>query len=213
MIADIAELELSAGARAGAQVAIDTNDLTPGYSLRGRVENLETGPVTSALFGSAVLSGRSTLALDVTSYGETPIEVMRRLSGKASLTMPEGCRLAFDVKALRGAAKADASSGWGALAKGQTSLDQVEMRALLRNGVLFADAVRGSAGGLGLGATGSVDIVDKRLDLSVAMKPNVPTDRPITSGDLAGGETVRVSGSWHEPVVGGRKDGALDQPN
>ena len=35
MIADIAELELPAGARAGAQVAIDTNDLTPGYSLRG----------------------------------------------------------------------------------------------------------------------------------------------------------------------------------
>jgi AsmA protein len=213
MIADIAELELPAGARAGAQVAIDTNDLTHGYSLRGRVENLETGPVAAALFGSAVLSGRSTLALDVTSYGETPVEVMRRLSGKASLTMPEGCRLALDVKALRGAARAEASSGWGALAKGQTSLEQVELRALLRNGVLFADAVRGSAGGIGLGAVGHVDIVDGRMDLSVAVKPNVPIDRPITSADLAGGETVSVSGSWREPVVGGRKDGALDQPN
>lgn len=213
MIADIAELELPAGARAGAQVAIDTNDLTPGYSLRGRVENLEAGLVTTALFGSAVLSGRSNLALDVTSYGETPVEVMRRLSGKASLVMPEGCRLTLDVKALRGAAKADASSGWGALAKGQTSLEQVEMRALLRNGVLFADAVRGSAGGIGLGAVGQMDIVDGRMDLSVAVKPNVPTDRPITSADLAGGETVSVSGPWREPVVGGRKDSTLDQPN
>src|SRR4029077_19237612 len=81
MIADIAELELPAGARAGAQVAIDTNDLTPVYTLRGRIESLETGPVPTALFGSPVLSGRSTLSLDVTSYGETPVEVMRRLSG------------------------------------------------------------------------------------------------------------------------------------
>ena len=58
-----------------------------------------------------------------------------------------------------------------------------------------------------------MDIVDGRMDLSVAVKPNVPTDRPITSADLAGGEMVSVSGPWREPVVGGRKDSTLDQPN
>ena len=215
MIADIAELELAAGARASAQVAIDTNDGSPTYSLRGRVENFEAGQASAAVFGATVLAGRSTLVLDVASHGETPAQVMRRLSGKASLAMPEGGRLALDIKALRGAVTAEASSGWGALGKGQTSLEQVEARAMLRDGVLFADVVRGAAGSIGLGAVGQVDIVDGRLDLNIAVKPNVPTDRPLTSADLAGGETVSLRGSWQEPVVGGGQQSGVvgDPPN
>jgi AsmA protein len=213
MIADVAELELPAGARANAQVAIDTNDGSPNYSLRGRVENFEVGPAAAALFGSTVLSGRSTMVLDVASHGETPAEVMRRLSGKAAMTIPEGGRLAVDIKALRGAAKAQVSSGWGAIGKGQTSLEQLEARVALRNGVLVADAVRGAAGGIGLGVTGLVDIVDGRLDLNVAVKPNVPTDRPLTPADLLGGETVGLHGSWREPEIGaGRPSGDAGEP-
>jgi AsmA protein len=213
MIADIAELELPAGARASAQMAIDGNDLAANYTLRGRVENFEAASASAALFGTAVLSGRSTLVLDVASNGETPGEVMRRLSGKASLAMPEGGRLALDVKALRGAAKADASSGWGALGKGQASLEQVEVRGVLRNGMLFTDAVRGAAGGIGLSAAGYVDIVDGRMDLSVGVKPSVPSDRPLTSADLVGGETVSLRGTWREPLVGGRRNDPGDPPN
>ena len=138
---------------------------------------------------------------------------MRRLSGKASLAMPEGGRLALDVKALRGAAKADASSGWGGLGKAQTSLEQVEARCVLRNGMLFTDAVRGAAGGAGLSATGYVDIVDGRMDLNVAVKSNVPSDRPLTPADLVGGETVSLRGTWREPVVGGPLSDPGEPPN
>jgi AsmA-like C-terminal region len=127
--------------------------------------------------------------------------------------MPEGGRLAADIKALRNAAKAQTSSGWGAIGKGQTSLEQLEARVALRNGVLVADAVRGAAGGIGLGATGLVDIVDGRLDLNVVVKPNVPTDRPLTAADLLGGETVGLHGSWREPEVGaGRASGEAGEP-
>jgi len=213
MIADIAELELPAGARASAQMAIDGNDLTPNYTLRGRVENFEAASASAAIFGVAALSGRSTLVLDVASSGETPGEVMRRLSGKTSLLMPEGGRLALDVKALRGVSKADAIPGWGGLGKGQTSLEQVEMRGVLRNGMLFADAVRGAAGGVGLSATGYLDIVDGRMDLSVGVKSNVPSDRPLTRADLVGGEAVRLRGTWREPLLGGADSDPGDPPN
>jgi AsmA protein len=213
MIADIAELELPAGARASAQMAIDGNDLTPNYTLRGRVENFEAASASAAIFGVAALSGRSTLVLDVASSGETPGEVMRRLSGKTSLLMPEGGRLALDVKALRGVSKADAIPGWGGLGKGQTSLEQVEMRGVLRNGMLFADAVRGAAGGVGLSATGYLDIVDGRMDLSVGVKSNVPSDRPLTRADLVGGEAVRLRGTWREPLLGGAESDPGDLPN
>ena len=210
LIADIAELEMHTG-RASGQITADSNELVPGYAVRGRVENFEAATATAALFGSTVLSGRATLAFDVSTYGQTPVEVMRRLSGKATLTMPEGGRLALDMKALRGV-KAGAGPGWGALAKGQTSLEPVEARAFLQGGVLFTDAVRGLSGAAGLGATGRVDIVEGSLDLSLSVKANVPTDRPLTAGDLTGGETVSVRGSWREPVVRGQDDATGDQP-
>jgi hypothetical protein len=62
---------------------------------------------------------------------------------------------------------------------------------------------------------GQVDIVDGRLDLNIAVKPNVPTDRPLMSADLAGGETVSLRGSWQEPVVGGGQQSGVvgDPPN
>jgi hypothetical protein len=181
--------------------------------LRGRLENFEAASASAAVFGTAVLSGRSTLVLDVASNGETPGEVMRRLSGKASLVMPEGGRLALDVKALRGAAKAEISSGWGGLGKGQASIEQVEVRGVLRNGMLFTDAVRGAAGGIGLSVAGYVDIVDGRMDLNVGVKPSVPSDRPLTSADLVGGETVSLRGTWREPLVGRPRSDPGEPPN
>ena len=47
-------------------------------------------------------------------------------AGKATLTMPEGGRVAMDMKALRTAAKTNGPAGWGLLAKGQTILELVE---------------------------------------------------------------------------------------
>jgi AsmA protein len=211
LLADIAELELYGG-RASAQVTADSNELVPRYAIRGRVENFDAGAASTALLGSPVLIGRSTLVVDVAASGQTPVEVMRRLSGKAALTMPEGGRLALDLKALRGVAKAGAGPGWGALAKGQTSLEQVEARAFLLDGVLFTDAVRALSGAAGLGAIGQIDIVEGGLDLNVSVKANVPTDRPLTPADLGGGETISVRGPWREPVVRGHDNAPAEPP-
>ena len=55
----------------------------------------------------------------------------------------------LDIKALRAAAKADGPPGWGLLAKGQTSLEQVEARALIRDGVLITETVQARSGAVG----------------------------------------------------------------
>ena len=65
LLADIAELELllrQGRARRSPPIA---NEIVPRYTLRGKVENFEAGPAGAALFGAAVLTGRSTLALDI----------------------------------------------------------------------------------------------------------------------------------------------------
>ena len=207
LLADIAELELYGG-KASAQITANSNEIVPRYTLRGKVENFEAGPAGAALFGATVLTGRTTLALDIAAAGQTPAEIVRRLSGKASLTMAEGGRLGLDIKALRAVAKASGPPGWGLLAKGRTSLEQIEARAVIRGGVLLTELVQARAGTTGFAASGRVDLAERTLDLHLAMKPGVSTDRPLKAADMAGAEGVTMRGSWHEPFVRGQEPDA-----
>jgi hypothetical protein len=116
------------------------------------------------------------------------------------MIMAEGGKLGLDLKALR-AAKPGALPGWGALAKGQTPLDQVEARTVIRDGVLIGDTVLARSGGTGISATGRVDLVEGTLDLRLATKPNVAVDKPLQPDDMRGAQAVTLNGSWQEPLV------------
>ena len=203
LLADIAELELYSG-KVGAQVTVNSNELVPLYAAR-QIENFERPP--GALFGAAVLTGRSTLSLDLTAAGQTPAEIVRALSGKVALTMAEGGRVGLDIKALRAAAKADGPPGWGLLAKGQTGLEQIEARALVRDGVLITETVQARSGAVGVVASGRVDLAERTLDLHLSVKPNAPADKPLKPADMAAGEAVTVRGFWQEPFVRGYEPG------
>jgi AsmA protein len=207
LLADIAELDLYGG-KASAQITANTNEIVPRYTLRGKLESFDAGPAGAAVFGAAVLTGRSTLAVDIEGIGQTPTEVLRRLSGKATLTMPEGGRVAMDMKALRTAAKTNGPAGWGLLAKGQTILELVEARAVIRSGVLLTEMVQARSGAMGFAASGRVDLAERTLDLHLSMKPGVPTDRPLKASDMAGAEGVTMRGAWHEPFVRGAEPDA-----
>lgn len=202
LLADLAELELHSGTLS-AQVTADTNDLLPRYALRGKIENFDAGPAGLSLFGATVLSGRSTLAIDIAGSGQTPAQLLRQMTGKAVLTMPEGGRLPLDLKAVRAAAKAQGTPGWGQIGKGQIGLDQIEAKALIRDGVIVADTLLARTGSAGLAATGRIDLVEQTLDLRLLMKPNVPADRPLKPADVVDGEAVQLRGSWHAPFVRG----------
>jgi AsmA protein len=199
LLADIAELELHSGI-ASAQITANTDDLVPRYTLRGKIENLEAGYAGAALLGSAVLNGRSTLSLDLSSAGQTPAEVLRSLSGKAALVMAEGAKLALDLKALS-AAKPGAVPAWSTLAKGQTSLDQVEAQTIIQDGVLIGDKVLARSGTTGISATGRVDLVEGTLDVRLATKPNVAADTPLQPDDMLGAQAVTVHGPLQGPTV------------
>jgi hypothetical protein len=116
--------------------------------------------------------------------------------------MPEGGRMALDLRSARDAAKAGEVQGWRALAKGQhASIDQLEARALIIDGVAFADTALMRSGSMGLGVSGRAGLTDGQLDLRLLVKPGVPTDRALTPSDLSGGDTIVLRGSWNEPTL------------
>lgn len=209
--ADITELELNSGT-ATAQVTAIMTEAMPRYALRGKIENIDAAAATSLWLGAPALTGRATLTADFTSVGYSPTEIVRRLSGKTSLSVAEGARLGLDLKALRASAKKGQTQGWGKLAKGQMAIDQLEARALIIDGVAFADVLQARSGTVGLGASGRFGLNDGNMELRLAVKEDVPVDRPLTSSDIVGGEVINLRGPWQEPTVRGEDSDVVFPP-
>src|SRR4029077_8651264 len=89
--------------------------------------------------GLPMLSGRSALKLELKAAGQTPAEVLRSLSGKIGISLAESGKLGLDVRAIRAAADAFSPSQ---LAKTATTIDTLEARANLVNGVVVGEHVQ-----------------------------------------------------------------------
>jgi hypothetical protein len=197
--ADITELELPSGTLS-AQVTAIMSEAAPRYAVRAKIENLDVGAAAGAMLaGPPALTGKATLALDLTATGYSLADVAKRLSGKAVLAMPEGGRMALDLKAVRVAAKAG-GRGWAALARSPTSLDRLEARALIIDGVAFAEDVQARAGDMALVLTGRLGIADGNMDARLMLKEGAPPDQPLRLTDTSV-ETVTLRGPWASPEV------------
>jgi AsmA protein len=207
--ADITELELPSGGILSAQVTAIMSEAAPRYALRAKIEKLEVGAVSAMMTGASALSGRATLAVDLTGTGYSLADVAKRLSGKAALTMPEGGRMALDLKALRTTAKTGAR-GWAQLAKSPTSLDTLEARALIIDGVAFTEAVQARAGDVVLALTGRLGIADGNMEARLLLKAGAPPDQPLRLADAAV-ETLTLRGPWTSPEVRGEDGEAMSR--
>jgi AsmA protein len=197
--ADVTELEVNSGTLT-AQVTANMSEVVPAFALRAKVENIDTGPTSALLLGGAALGGRATLSADLKSSGYSLSDIVRRLSGTTELAMPEGGRLALDLKALREAAKAG-GRGWRKLGKSHVSVDRLKAQARIGDGVARLDALEARAGTLALTASGRLGLEDASIDMRLTLRPDPPADLPPKLADMAGSETVTLRGPWHDPVL------------
>jgi len=209
--ADIAEVELPSGGSLSAQVTAIMTEAVPRYAVRAKVESLEMGPATARLLGSPALTGRAGLTFDLTSTGYTLTELTRRLSGKAALSMPEGGRLALDLRAVRQAAKAG-QRGWAALARSHTNVERLEARSLIIDGVAFAEDIQARAGDLALALAGRLGLVDGNMDARLVLKPGAPSDASQKPADAGASEVVTLRGPWPDPMLRADDSDATARP-
>jgi AsmA protein len=209
--ADIAEVELPSGGSLSAQVTAIMTEAVPRYAVRAKVESLEMGPATARLLGSPALTGRAGLTFDLTSTGYTLTELTRRLSGKAALSMPEGGRLALDLRAVRQAAKAG-QRGWAALARSHTNVERLEARSLIIDGVAFAEDIQARAGDLALALAGRLGLVDGNMDARLVLKPGAPSDASQRPADASASEAVTLRGPWPDPMLRAEDSDATVRP-
>jgi AsmA protein len=195
--ADITELELGSGTLS-AQISAGMNEIVPRYGLRAKIEGIEAGPVSAQLLGAPVLTGRATVTVDLRSTGYSLHEIVRRLSGKAALTLPDGGRLALDAEALREAVQ-KGTHGWFELARSPARVDKLEAQALLIEGVAFAEVTEARSGSRTLTASGRLGLDDGNLDLRLTWRSEPPAGQPPKPGDADA--TVSLRGPWYDPVA------------
>lgn len=200
LLADIAELELGTGT-ASLQLTANTADLVPRYTVKGKLDNIDFSEMAGALLAGSSWSGRGTLNLDLTGLGQAPVEVLRSLSGKASLQMAAGARVPFDAKGMRTAAKTAPLSGWPNIAKGQVQFDQFEVRAGLNNGIATLETQSVRAGANVFAVSGNLNLPDGEMDLRLASRALAPADRPARSADFLGADVVRLQGPLRNPTL------------
>ncbi|HRD77593.1 MAG TPA: AsmA-like C-terminal region-containing protein [Hyphomicrobiaceae bacterium] len=168
LIADIAEMDFSEGT-IGGQVLLDLAAMPTVLAVRGRAQNFDLARISSALVGFAAGQGPATLTVDASARGATAIELLRSLSGKASLALSEGGRLAVDVRHLidADAPKDDLRRLWAAAKRGSTSFDKLEIKLSMRNGVVQSELVELASGPAGVAVVGSYSLISDVLDLSI----------------------------------------------
>ena len=203
--ADVAELEVS-GIKSSMQVAADMNGAFPRYSVRGRMDMANLGPLLANLFEKELLEGRGVAQFDIAGVGDHFGQLLRSATGKVSLVAGEGTRLAADLQAInvrpRDADKAPIDAGWGALANGQTLLDGFDVRLDVANGAALLKKGSIQAGALSLETSGRVDFVARQLDLLVRPgSGKTPAGKPQKNADPKESASVVLRGPWENPKI------------
>ncbi|HET6926650.1 MAG TPA: hypothetical protein VFI48_07345, partial [Hyphomicrobiaceae bacterium] len=119
------------------------------------------------------------------------------LSGKVAITMAESGKLGLDVRAIRSGAEGTPSASQ--LVKSATSVDALEARANVVDGLLVAEHVQARAGGLNISASGSANLLDHTLDLRVSVQAAPAADKSVAATEASAG--LSISGPWAEPAV------------
>ena len=199
LLADIAEVEIDSGARGSGQISADMSRSEPRYSVRGKIEGIDSSRLATALLGQQALRGRADIVLDLAGSGDTGERFLASLTGKASLALPNGGQVGIDVPALIEQSTAS-SMDWQEVVPGPTTVDKLGVQLQFSPGFWSANNVTATLGDSVYAAAGRLSLAAGTLDLLVTKSPMVPEDakgpqRPFTT------ERIVLRGPWRTPAI------------
>lgn len=197
LLADFAEIALD-DARGTGQLIVDTNAAYPRYVVRGKFTDFDVSRLVPDAAGSVPLQGRGELIADVSATGDEASELLRTLSGKVSVSMPSGGRVGLDLRGLLAAAHKQPVSGWSQARRGATSVDSLQGRLILSEGVVYTESFSAALGDAMLTATGGGNLRSGVVDLRLSMAGK---GTAAVQTSTVGADAIVLKGPWHEPNI------------
>lgn len=194
--ADLAEIDLDQEAQGNGRVSIDLTGPVPKYEVHGMLEAPDLATATRVFTDRKIVSGSGRFDIALTASGVSDAEFRQSLSGTATLSMPDGGRLAFDLSSLLTAAKAG-GLGWDHIGDGTTNVETLDAKLQASSGVFTAHEVQAQTSSRTVQVAGTIDLPNQVVDLSIASSPREPSS---TSDDSAK-ERVRIRGPLLAPAI------------
>jgi AsmA protein len=208
MLADIAELEIDDGTKAGGQLRIDTNGFRPAFEVRGKLEALDVGRAAQLVFGHPTVQGHGDVTVDISAAGSDGETLLNSLNGKLCVTLDEGGLLGIDVNKLVAAVNdKESPSVWRAASAGAISVDKLDAKFILAKGTIRTESAEAQSGGRTMKAQGAIDLPRRSIDMELAIGDTPVADPVQDTGSVPDAKLVRtrevidMRGPWSEPVV------------
>jgi AsmA protein len=205
LLADVAELEFDDGTRGGGQIRIDMSGANPSYGMQAKFEAPDVGRAVQAVFGHPTVQGHGAVTIDLTATGNTGDSLLRSLGGKLYVTLADGGRIGLDINKLAAPESAPSpSTTWQEISATAISVDKLDARFIVSNGVMHAQSAEAVSGERALKADGAISLIERRLDMELAVGD---VAKPIGQGDAATTaklqprEIISVHGPWAAPTI------------
>jgi AsmA protein len=222
---DIAELawgklvagaaRLDVGLQDGAMEAVLANSTLYGGSASGRLKldgsgplvrleatldaaGIDGGKLAAGLAEPERIRGQADVDFDLKARGASRQELVARLRGTAHVRFRDGALIDFDVPALLGHVEAQVADGWAAAKGGETPFTRLDASFAIADGIAETEDLALHGPGGKLDATGSIDLLSRRLDLQMH-----PQALPVA---------VVIAGPWAAPKIHPDITGILDNP-
>jgi AsmA-like C-terminal region len=194
LLVDVSELDI-ADAQARVELNVDQSMLAARYTMRGKFNEPEQSVLLAELFGRDRLVGRTLVQFDVTGSGRTRGDVARDLQGRASVSMPNGGRVAADLAALRTALRAGGDREFAAadVTKNAMSLQRLETRFSIGRGRARIDHFTALTDDAVVTGSGLINAQDANVDVTLRFAPR--SSRPIEPAE------IQILGPWAAPRV------------
>ena len=210
--ADLAEFVFGGGRGTG-QLTADLSRGRPTVTWRGRIDGIDAATLSTTFVGYPVMQGTASLVGDVKSEGLWQGQFERTLSGRVSLKLRDGAKLGIDLRPAATETLRLPIYGWNLLSRTSMPVDQFDARLSFNGGYLVADQVTARSGDLALTATGSLDLLNQRMDIDTGVGGTTlqpaRTRSLIGQPDLAIG-VIQFRGPWSTPLIRREISGGAD---
>lgn len=199
LLADIAELAVLGGDAVG-QIAADFNAAQPRLTFKGKLGNVELGRLSKVLIGQSIVQGPGAVVADLVANGSTGHDILQSLSGKLMIKAQSAGRLGLDLKALSTAVDDKPQEGWGTSNRTATGFDHLDLKFVLRDGVLLTESADVLTTDAAWTATGVVNLALGQIDARLTQQPTAPAAQRAGQ-TLPRQSTIELRGPWQHPLI------------
>lgn len=197
--------DLYEGSYAG-DIRLDATKKTPKLMLKGDLKEIQAEPMLTDLTGNSKLRGKGSVALDLSSTGNTPQQLISGLDGTMNFSFLDGALKGFNIgKFLRSVKSLRENRSFRVSEQEETDFAILTGNPIFKKGTITLDDLSGKSPAFRIQGNGLLaDLIQNTIDYTASVTV-VETSKGQTGADLSdlNGLTIpiQIKGNLQKPSI------------